>query len=418
MGETSLSVAFRRGHSVFTTTYYWLFLALLHCVFVEPGFAKSSAKNTKPALAVRLLPVEEHPSFVDDFVFEGMDLAIERQVQKIENLSPSAQQRTFTFGKETYSLSHIAKSLRKFQVLYYKYYRCLSQAESVTEGSEISLIEKQKGLCQKDFDKNISQQFRVYVPNLQPGDRGYGSRALFTAYNSPQIKASYAKTQQFRYPVYMRPVSRHLRRLTRKEIDFENKLSNEHILFYTDNMFELYFLQIQGGGVAQFESTGERQYLHYNGTNGRTWNFISNYMRDKGWIRNRSFAAQKKYLEKNPAIIPEVFSSCPSYVYFKLSKHPPVGSRGVSLTDHRSIATDNDFYSNNGILTFIKARRPQRKNTNKWRAFSRFLLDQDTGGKILGKARGDIYFGFGPYAQFAANAFKSRGELYFLLSNH
>ena len=49
-----------------------------------------------------------------------------------------------------------------------------------------------------------------------------------------------------------------------------------------------------------------------------------------------------------------------------------------------------------GIINFIQAKRPilsggSRQMTN----FSRFFLNQDTGGAIKGNARVDLYFGYG-----------------------
>ncbi len=51
----------------------------------------------------------------------------------------------------------------------------------------------------------------------------------------------------------------------------------------------------------------------------------------------------------------------------------------------------------------------------EWTPFSRFLLNQDTGGAIKGAGRADIFWGSDPYAEFAAGHLKDKGELYFLV---
>jgi membrane-bound lytic murein transglycosylase A len=51
----------------------------------------------------------------------------------------------------------------------------------------------------------------------------------------------------------------------------------------------------------------------------------------------------------------------------------------------------------------------------KWVSFSRFLLNQDTGGVIKGAGRADIFWGSDPYAELAAGHLKHKGELYFLV---
>jgi membrane-bound lytic murein transglycosylase A len=50
-----------------------------------------------------------------------------------------------------------------------------------------------------------------------------------------------------------------------------------------------------------------------------------------------------------------------------------------------------------------------------WADFSRFVLNQDTGGAIKGPGRVDIYWGNGPYAEVAAGHLRHPGELYFLV---
>ena len=87
----------------------------------------------------------------------------------------------------------------------------------------------------------------------------------------------------------------------------------------------------------------------------------------------------------------------------------------VSLTDNRSIATDYRRYSLKGTLSFIRGQRPNPVGESGFRVFSRFMIDQDTGGAIKGNARADIYFGEGAYAEKAANSVNNRGQMFFLL---
>ena len=50
-----------------------------------------------------------------------------------------------------------------------------------------------------------------------------------------------------------------------------------------------------------------------------------------------------------------------------------------------------------------------------WEGFSRFVLNQDTGGAITGPGRADIFWGNGPYAELAAGHLQHRGEMFFLV---
>ena len=148
-------------------------------------------------------------------------------------------------------------------------------------------------------------------------------------------------------------------------------------------------------------------------------------MLEKGLINNPSIAAQRAFLRKNPHRAEEIYSTCPSYVFFKKTDHPPLGNDSVPLTDRRSIATDSELYRFKGLPTFIKTRRLSEdlqslssletaKKLN-YVDYSRFYLDQDTGGAIKGKARVDLYFGESYYAEEASSVQQERGDMYFLI---
>jgi len=68
-------------------------------------------------------------------------------------------------------------------------------------------------------------------------------------------------------------------------------------------------------------------------------------------------------------------------------------------------------------LAFISAERPVFDAAGGlvgWQPFSRFVLNQDTGGAIRGLQRADLYFGTGGEAEAAAGYMNRPGKLYFL----
>jgi membrane-bound lytic murein transglycosylase A len=148
-------------------------------------------------------------------------------------------------------------------------------------------------------------------------------------------------------------------------------------------------------------------------------------MMAKGYISNPSSGAQRKFLRLHPEKAEEIYSQCPSYVYFKVSTEPPDGAQGLPVTPGRSIATDNKLYAFKGLIAYIDSKRPQDLGTYDLeqedaslipvQPFSRFFIDQDTGGAITGKGRADIYFGLDDYAQYAATYQQQTGNIYFLL---
>jgi len=106
-----------------------------------------------------------------------------------------------------------------------------------------------------------------------------------------------------------------------------------------------------------------------------------------------------------------------SYVFFRIVEKGPIGCLGVPVTSGRSIATDSSLYPK-GALTFIRTRKPlldRDGNIKSWISFSRFVLNQDTGGVIKGPGRVDLFCGRGKEAETMAGRLKEEGELYFLV---
>ena len=353
----------------------------------------------------RLVPPSKVPIwFVDDLNFANMDLAINRQIEYFQRYHLTG---TIRFGNHTYPRYMLPLALRKFQLLYQAYHNCLRQARS-----------RQNNTCIHAFHNTLINQFHIYEPNINPVNRDNPTK--FTAYYTPTIPGSMRRTSRFRYAVYSKPREHQLRTLTRYQINFQHLLAGHgYELFYTDNLFEIYNMQIQGTGKVRFVDGSRDTYLVVDGHNGIDWTFISRYMKNRGMIRNQSMEAQKAYLDANPHRQGEIYKKSPHYSYFSFTDKPP-GNIDIRLTDGRSIATDNAYYEQKGILAFVQAKKVnyeiwKRTEQVKMQSFSRFVLDQDTGGKINGKARVDFYFGENKYAEVAARHLNTQGKLFFLM---
>jgi membrane-bound lytic murein transglycosylase A len=130
-----------------------------------------------------------------------------------------------------------------------------------------------------------------------------------------------------------------------------------------------------------------------------------------------SMQAIRKYLTENPGVLDEVLNYNPSYVFFRQAENGPFGSLDILLTPGRSVALDPKIFPK-GALGFISCQKPlvnDQGNIIGWTNFSRFVLNQDSGGAIKGAGRADIFWGSGPYAELAAGHLKHDGELYILI---
>jgi membrane-bound lytic murein transglycosylase A len=71
-----------------------------------------------------------------------------------------------------------------------------------------------------------------------------------------------------------------------------------------------------------------------------------------------------------------------------------------------------------GALGFISCQKPllnDRGDITGWTEFSRFVVNQDSGGAIKGAGRVDIFWGSGPYAEMTAGHLRHEGDLYLLI---
>jgi membrane-bound lytic murein transglycosylase A len=130
-----------------------------------------------------------------------------------------------------------------------------------------------------------------------------------------------------------------------------------------------------------------------------------------------SMQAIRAYLDAYPERMQDIFNHNPSYVFFIARKNGPFGYLNVRLTPGRSIATDRRLFPP-AALAMVQTEKPEidhNGNIVRWIPFSRFTLNQDTGGAINGPGRADIFWGNGPYAEITAGHLQHQGSFYFFV---
>ncbi|MFZ4714785.1 MAG: MltA domain-containing protein [Bacteriovoracaceae bacterium] len=354
--------------------------------------------------------VTDPMTFEDDLDFYSLDLAIDRQ---ITSLGKKALVGTIKLGDTVYPRQKLVTSVKLFKEF-------INDAKACIMNSPL-----EKPGCMDDLNQKIENNFDLYTPNWNEKDpeASRPKPAMFTAYYSPDFVGSKTKTEKYQYGIYSLPKEATLRTKTRDQIDFEGALENKGLaLFYVENLYDLYLMHIEGGGrvtVKDDKGKNTSYYLSFAGTNGKPNKFISSIMVQMGYLKpgKASNSAIRAYLNLHPEKMREIFSQCENYIFFSVTGHPPLGMNNTILTDNRSIATDSKLYAQKGLLSYIVAKRPILTSTGaiKYIPFSRFFLDQDTGGAIKGKARADIYFGFGAEAELAAGNMTTYGDIYFLI---
>lgn len=336
------------------------------------------------------LPVDQYPRFTDDEGLAGLQEAIKGS---LSYLNRAKQDKRYTFDAEEYSAFEIAGSLREFS----------------------ALIERHRG-DEEALNRAIREDFNVFVA---AGRQSKGDM-FFTGYYIPVLQGSYRKSGRYRYPVHTPPKSAKGRNgsFSHEEIA-SGALDGKGLeLVWVDDRLDLFFLQVQGSGIVELESGGTI-YLGYAATNGHPYRAVGKLLIDEGKIARADISMQtiREYLKKHPEEMDRVLFYNPSYVFFKETGKVGIGSLGCSLVDGRAVAMDKNIFPK-GALAFVETTKPELDGKGeivRWVPFSRFVLNQDTGGAIKGPGRADFFWGKGKYAEVAAGCMKQEGRLFFLV---
>jgi membrane-bound lytic murein transglycosylase A len=391
----------------------FLFIIALPIVAISIGcypVLKKEAQQPEEALRqIRFFS----PEFSDDMDRDSLALAVRRGMEYLDRLSPET---VFHYGPDGFT------------------------SKQVRESHEVFLSLLSQGLAPDDLGIEIRRRFRVYRASGRSGDR----RVLFTGYYEPVYDASLAPDEVFRYPLYRQPDD-----LLRIDLSlFNEKFKEENIIariegnkvvpYYSRRLIEeesvlagkglemawlkdpldVAFLHIQGSGRLRLRD-GNELLVHYRASNGRRYRSIGRYMIEKGFVKREEISMQaiRKYLTENPDVLDDVLNYNLSYVFFQQVENGPLGSIGVLLTPGRSIALDSRVFPR-GALGFIVCEKPslnEQREIVGWTKFSRFVVNQDTGGAIKGAGRADIFWGSGPYAELTAGHLRHEGDLYILI---
>ncbi len=377
------------------------------------GCVKLTKEVKVPERPLILLKGRDIPSFEDDLDRESLRAAISRSLEFFRRLPGD---RLFEYGEDQYSTSHLIKSMETFLHL-------LDEAVDMESLTDM-----------------IRQRFNVYQ---SVGSDGRGV-VLYTGYYEPILQGSLTPDEIFRWPLYDRPddlmeidlglfkskfrgetiVARYdgnqiVPYYSREEIDSYGVLSGRELeIAWLADPIDIFFLQIQGSGQILLED-GTCLRVNYSASNGRPYRSIGAILIDRGIIEREemSIPRLKEYLYNNPSQREEILNLNESYVFFRQMDEGPLGNIEVPLTPGRSLATDSRLFPKGG-LAYICLEKPiidYSGTIREWVPFSRFVLNQDTGGVIKGPGRADLFWGSGEVAEISAGHMQNEGRLYFLV---
>jgi membrane-bound lytic murein transglycosylase A len=376
-------------------------------------FACAKPPVTRPEMALEPLSWWRSVSAQDDMGFRDIATAARQSLEYYKKLAPET---SFSIGAVKVAALDMTVTLQNFLLIV----------------ENASLTDEQKV-------KQIKREFDFYQ---SVGSNGWG-KVLFTGYYEPVLSCRVNNDDVYRYPIYKKPDDiieidltlfgndfprnklaariegrKVLPYYSREEIDQKKALNGRNLeMLWCRDLVDIYFLQIQGSGKADL-GNGDIVSILYDGQNGRQYKSLGKSLIDKGAIvkENMSMPAIREYLRQHPDEVVPLLNQNPSYVFFRMDMGPSIGSINVPLTPGRSIATDSKLLPK-GALAFIETQKPVIENNaiKEWVPFTRFVLNQDTGGAIRGPGRVDLFWGQGVEAELSAGYMQQEGKLFFMV---
>ncbi|MBW4520866.1 MAG: MltA domain-containing protein [Scytolyngbya sp. HA4215-MV1] len=274
-----------------------------------------------------------------------------------------------------------------------------------------------------NLQRVIQQEFVLLQAT---GKDGKGTVA-FTGYFEPVHRASRVQTSQYRYPLYRLPADLatwsqpHPTRLQLEGVDGlqgrQGRLKGLELVWLRDRL-EAFLIQVQGSSRLQL-TDGSTMTLGFAGHTHYPYTGIGRELVKDGKLRQEdlTLSALQAYFERNPQDLSKYLPRNQRFVFFReTGGAPATGSLGVPVTAERSIATDKTQFPPGALaLMQVQIPSPNSSGNLEQRLNSRYVLDQDTGGAIIGPGRVDIFMGTGISAGARAGLINSTGQLYYLL---
>ncbi|MBN1848265.1 MAG: MltA domain-containing protein [Deltaproteobacteria bacterium] len=401
-----ISSIVQNGHKILIFCIILCFIISIYGCYQTPKMDIQTPEQALTPIAYDL------PTFADDMDYHLLEQALLRNMEYLDRLDPAY---IFIYGPHAYTCREVRESQE----------RLLDLIQIMTEPKELNGI--------------IRKEFNVY----KAAGRMESGRVLFTGYFEPLYAASPVPDEVYRYPIYGMPDDLIKIDLSMFRKDLEGKTiiaridGNKVVPYFSKIQIEtegalqergleiawlkdpvdVAFLHIQGSGRLRFPD-GETICVGYQTSNGWAYQSIGRYMIEQSYVTPEEMSMQKirEYLSDHPETVDEVLNYNPSYIFFRVLDSDPLGNINVPVTPGRSIALDDKLFPKGG-LCFISTERPVLENgeIKEWIPFSRFVLNQDTGGAIKGAGRADLFWGNGLYAELAAGHMKHNGDLYFLI---
>lgn len=295
-------------------------------------------------------------------------------------------------------------------------------------------VEQQRGAGRDSLYYLIESRFQPYQVRVSGNPEG-----LFTGYFEAELNGSWQPGGRNTVPIYSRPDDliaadlgefrdewegtsiagqlvdgRYVPYFSRAEINAGALVGRGLELVWVDDPIDAFFLHIQGSGRVRLDN-GTYVRVGYAGRNGHRYVPIGRELIGMGALTSETVSMQsiRAWLDAHPLAAADIMNRNPSYIFFRvLEEDSPIGAQGVPLTPERSLAVDTRYIPL-GAPVWLVTRDP--RDEKRKTPYERLMIAQDTGSAIKGGVRGDVFWGAGQAAAFAAGQMKEPGVYYVLL---
>ncbi len=248
---------------------------------------------------------------------------------------------------------------------------------------------------------------RLLAVHLEARDHGTGT---LTGYFEPVLRGSLQPGQPYSVPLLALPAEPGPHP-SRAAIEAGALAGRGLELVWVDDAVDAFFLHIQGSGRVVLDD-GRVLRLGYAGQNGQPYFAIGRLLIQRGEIDRAAMSMQaiQAWLRRaGPAAAAEVMRANPSYIFFRVldglaDEEGPPGTMGVGLTPLRSVAVD---------LAHVPLGAPVFLVSEG--VGPRLVVAQDTGGAIRGRARADLFWGWGEEAGQRAGGLNQPARMFVLV---
>jgi membrane-bound lytic murein transglycosylase A len=251
-----------------------------------------------------------------------------------------------------------------------------------------------------------------------------------TGYFEPDVAASLSRSSRFSVPLYRRPpdlieigngeapadwdpalrfaraTSRGLEPYFDRAAIEQGALAGRGLeLAWIEDPVDAFFIHVQGSARLRL-SDGATMRVAYDGKSGHPYTSIGKLAVERGILTNEHADKEglEAWLKAHRGEGRALMQENRSFIFFRETplgdEEGPLGAAGVPLTAGRSLAVDRTLHTFHTPVWVDAPDLPDMSDAT--RAFRRLMIAQDTGSAIIGAGRGDVFFGSGADAGFAA----------------